>query len=95
MQYYFSWLYWYVFLKFIYPSINTCIYFIVTPTVVKGIASRNLTIEQFTEGYVTRQCLKRLGVPQEIANMVIFLASDLCPFITGANFLVDGGYTTI
>ncbi|CAF0847084.1 unnamed protein product [Rotaria sp. Silwood1] len=36
-----------------------------------------------------------IGTPQEIANMVVFLASDLCPFITGANLTADGGYTTI
>ena len=44
---------------------------------------------------VKTQCLKRWGTTQEVANLTIFLASDLCHFATGASFLVDGGLTTI
>jgi 3-oxoacyl-[acyl-carrier protein] reductase len=35
--------------------------------------------------------LKRLGKPSEVANAVLFLASDLSSFITGQTILVDGG----
>jgi NAD(P)-dependent dehydrogenase (short-subunit alcohol dehydrogenase family) len=34
----------------------------------------------------------RLGVPQDIANAAVFLASDYCTFMTGANLVVDGGW---
>jgi glucose 1-dehydrogenase len=34
----------------------------------------------------------RLGVPQDIANAAVFLASDRATFITGANLVVDGGW---
>ena len=37
--------------------------------------------------------LGRLGESHEVANAVVFLASDEASFVTGANLLVDGGYT--
>jgi len=41
---------------------------------------------------LSRIPLKRPGKPEEIANMVVFLASNQSSYITGANFVVDGGY---
>src|SRR5262249_47307306 len=35
----------------------------------------------------------RLGTPEEVAKVVLFLASDEVPFVTGAAYLVDGGLT--
>jgi len=37
--------------------------------------------------------LKRIGRPEEIAQSIMFLASDKASFITGASYLVDGGKT--
>jgi len=34
--------------------------------------------------------LKRVGRPEEIAQTIVFLASDRASFITGASYLVDG-----
>jgi NAD(P)-dependent dehydrogenase (short-subunit alcohol dehydrogenase family) len=40
------------------------------------------------------QPVKRGGRPEDIANMVAFLASKEAGFITGSHFVVDGGITT-
>ncbi|NQT71229.1 MAG: SDR family oxidoreductase [Chloroflexi bacterium] len=37
--------------------------------------------------------LKRLGEPEDVANMVLFLSSDDSKFITGQHYSVDGGIT--
>jgi NAD(P)-dependent dehydrogenase (short-subunit alcohol dehydrogenase family) len=36
--------------------------------------------------------MKRLGEPSEVAEAILFLASDQASFITGAVLPVDGGY---
>lgn len=36
----------------------------------------------------------RIGQPQDIGNLAVFLASDLADYITGASMFVDGGMTT-
>jgi glucose 1-dehydrogenase len=42
---------------------------------------------------LSRIPLRRIGSPDEIANMVEFLASDKASYVTGSTFLVDGGMT--
>ncbi len=36
--------------------------------------------------------MKRLGLPQDITNMVLYLLSDKAGWITGSNMVVDGGF---
>lgn len=46
---------------------------------------------------IHRDCypLGRLGLPADVANAVLFLASDLSSFVNGVNLVVDGGMTLL
>jgi acetoacetyl-CoA reductase len=35
--------------------------------------------------------LNRLGLPEEVAGLIIYLASDEAAFVTGANISINGG----
>jgi len=41
------------------------------------------------------QPIGRMGMPQEIADLALFLCSDESSFITGSNYGIDGGYITL
>ncbi len=45
------------------------------------------------KAFVARQPMGRLGVPEEIAALVVFLASDESGFITGQAINIDGGWS--
>ncbi|PUZ22418.1 NAD(P)-dependent dehydrogenase, short-chain alcohol dehydrogenase family [Chitinophaga costaii] len=49
--------------------------------------------KQVTAQIIATTAVKRMGEPEEIANIVLFLSSDKAGFITGSEFLVDGGMT--
>ncbi|SHO62964.1 NAD(P)-dependent dehydrogenase (short-subunit alcohol dehydrogenase family) [Algoriphagus zhangzhouensis] len=42
-----------------------------------------------------KSSMNRLGTPEEIADLVVFLASDKSSFTTGSYFIADGGYTAV
>ena len=39
--------------------------------------------------------IQRMAEPSEIANLALFLSSDLNSYLTGQNIIIDGGYTSI
>jgi 3-oxoacyl-[acyl-carrier protein] reductase len=47
--------------------------------------------EQLTADILRRTPLGRIGEPEDIANMVLFLASERASWITGQTFSVNGG----
>jgi len=50
-------------------------------------------VEQAAQVWAAKHPLNRIASPQEIARVVLFLASDDASFITGAAIPVDGGIT--
>jgi 3-oxoacyl-[acyl-carrier protein] reductase len=54
-------------------------------------APRDEGMDRRLEEYVRRSPLGRLGAPQDIADVVLFLVSDLSRFVTGEVLNVDGG----
>ena len=49
------------------------------------------SIDQVRQDFVVRQPMGRLGTPEEVAWLTLFLASDESSYITGQAHLVDGG----
>jgi 2-keto-3-deoxy-L-fuconate dehydrogenase len=45
--------------------------------------------------FTARQPMGRLGTPEEIAALVVYLASDESAFTTGHVHVVDGGMTNV
>ena len=45
-----------------------------------------------TEMIFSQTPMNRFGKPEEVANVILFLSSDLSSYITGADIPVDGGY---
>ncbi len=41
------------------------------------------------------QPIGRMGRPEEVAELVLFLCSDAAAFITGSNYAIDGGFVTL
>lgn len=65
------------------------------PTVIETDLNRDLIKNQpqLYDNVLKRTPLGRLGVPEDIAGALVFLASPAAAFITGQTLYVDGGYT--
>jgi L-rhamnose 1-dehydrogenase len=60
-------------------------------TITTDINLSDLADEKKRRYMIRRTTLGRLGVPDDIAGPVVFLASDMARYVTGAALLVDGG----
>lgn len=50
-----------------------------------------LLVHTFGDSLAAAMPLKRLGQPEDIANLAVFLASDQASWITGETYVIDGG----
>ena len=64
-------------------------------TIAPGLTNTKMMIDSTPQKYIddlkSRISLKRIGSPEEVANVALFLASDLSSYVTGQTIRVDGG----
>ena len=66
----------------------------VAPTYIQTPLLGNLEErKQMIDRWIDLTPMKRLGKPEEIASVVLFLASDASSLMTGSIVTVDGGYS--
>jgi 2-keto-3-deoxy-L-fuconate dehydrogenase len=63
-----------------------------TPSLDQRIAAQG-DVEKARAEFIARQPMGRLGSPEEIASLAVYLASDESHFTTGQTHIIDGGFT--
>jgi len=61
--------------------------------IATAMTNELLTDPESTKALLGTTILGRPAQPEEVSNVVLFLASDEASFVTGAEYVVDGGYT--
>ncbi len=69
-----------------------CPGFIATPLAAGRPDADDSQIQQMRDAGANSQVMGRVGEPVDIANMALFLASDESAWMTGQEFVVDGGF---
>jgi 3-oxoacyl-[acyl-carrier protein] reductase len=64
-----------------------------SPNWAKGVLPKAANDPQTGEGFMGNIPLSRLGLPKDVGAAYAFLASDQASFATGANIVLDGGFT--
>ena len=58
------------------------------------MTKEGMSVEEWNVVWHEMTPMGRVGTPEEIANAIHYLASPAASFATGANLVVDGGYTS-
>src|SRR5690606_5946286 len=67
---------------------------VATPSLDERMRAQN-DYETARDAFVARQPMGRLGTPEEIAELVVYLASDASAYMTGSVITIDGGWSNI
>lgn len=65
----------------------------VNPGIIDTPMFRRFADDDAARPFVDHTPARRLGTPADVADVVVWLASDAARFVTGQTVLVDGGYT--
>jgi 2-keto-3-deoxy-L-fuconate dehydrogenase len=60
---------------------------------IEANAAKAGSVEAARAAFLARQPMGRLGTPEEIAALVVYLASDEAKFLTGQAIVIDGGWS--
>ena len=82
-----------------------------TKALAVELAPRNIRVNSISPGYIMTELVEpltdyhaiwkpriplgRLGKPDELTGLFIYLASDVSGYMTGSDLIIDGGYTAI
>ena len=65
-----------------------------TPSLTERLKAQG-DYEKAKAAFTARQPMGRMAQPEEIAQLVVYLASDEAAFVTGQTFVIDGGWSTL
>lgn len=67
----------------------------IAPSVIEtpGLSQIREDNPQIIEQIIARHPIGRTGIPEEVANTVLWLCSDAASYVTGQLVIIDGGYT--
>ena len=67
----------------------------ISPGGINSTKEKNFENKNFVLNFMKINPIKRFCVPEDVANLIVFLVNEKSSYITGQNFIIDGGYTII
>ena len=64
-----------------------------SPSLQERMEAQDGTLEEVRAAFISRQPMGRIGKPEEIAALAVYLASEESAYTTGVAWSIDGGMT--